>query len=350
MVKKNVACSDVRIRSNDEARAAIRESFQIDRGFLSKRATLAILLAAVVLFFVARLWSLAPLGLLVFDFIWFVVRRRRVLQGYEAGRPRLETGTDFEAVAEAFSRSGTPEPTMTDWHEAAGFGDVPKWREDLRYRSAAALYRGGVLLDVGCGDGRLCWQYRVCVPEKYIGVDIAPGLLETLTEETNGRARAVLAVAEDLRLPDASVDIVICSEAFEHIPNPQVALVEFNRVLKPRGRIVIQSPNALRLRNINPIHILSLVAGYWMPSVLLRKVVHANSFVHAFTYHWDFTRQDIARYARACPGLTVRSIKGATYRFNPEGTLLHRLLAGLFRSPIVHWLGWDLTVVLEKQF
>jgi len=156
-------------------------------------------------------------------------------------------------------------------------------------------------------------------------------------------------VAEDLGLTDASVDIVICSEAFEHLPKPEAALAEFSRVLKSQGRIVIQSPNALRLRNFNPFHLLSLAVGYWRPEVLLAKIVHPNTFVYAFTYHWDFTRQDFSEYARACPGLSVKSIKGATYRFNPEGSLVHRLCARLFRLPGVHWLGGDLTVLLEKQ-
>jgi SAM-dependent methyltransferase len=180
-------------------------------------------------------------------------------------------------------------------------------------------------------------------------VDVAPTLLETVSAKTQGRGHTVLAVAEELGLPDGSVDMVICSEAFEHLPKPEAALAEFNRVLKPQGRIVIQSPNALRLRNFNPFHFLSLVVGYWCPKVLLAKIIHPNTFVYAFTFHWDFTRQDFARYAGICPGLSVKSIKGATYRFNPEGSLVHRLCARLFRLPIVHWLGWDLTVLLEKR-
>ena len=238
---------------------------------------------------------------------------------------------------------------MTDWHEAACFGGVPQWREDLRYRIAASCDRRGIVLDVGCGDGRLCWRYRICDPGNYIGADVAPGLLETVRAKTQGQARTVLAVAEDLRLPDRSVDLVICSEVFEHLPNPEAALAEFSRVLKPQGRIVIQSPSAVRFRNLNPFHLLSLAVGYWYPKFLLAKIVHGNTWVCAFTYHWDFSRQDFTKYARACPELSVKSIKGATYRFNPEGSLIHRLCARLFRLPAVHWLGGDLTVLLEKQ-
>jgi len=347
-MRPDVACN-LRIKTEDEARQTIRESFLIDRGFLPNRVTLLLVFIALGLCLLAPAWSILPAGVLALDYAWFVARRRRVLGRHEAGEPRLKTPADFEAVAEAFQHAGVPEPSMTDWHKAAGFGGVPQWREDLRYRIAISHYSGGVLLDVGCGDGRLCWRYHACAPKDYIGVDVAPGLLETVSAKTGGRARTVLAVAEDLGLPDESVDMVICSEALEHLPEPQTALAEFNRVLKPNGRILIQSPNAMRLRNFNPFHLLSLLAGYWVPQLLLATRVHANTFVYAFTYHWDFTRQDIAAYARACPGLSVQSLKGATYRFNPAGSPLHRLCALLFRLPLIHWLGWDLTVLLQKR-
>ena len=341
--------SRLRIKTKDEARRTVREGFLIDRGFLPNRLTLVVTLAALGLWQLAPVLSMGAIGVLALDYAWFVVRRRRILRQYEAGVPRLSTPEDFAAVAEAFKDSGVAEPSMTDWHEAAGFSGVAQWREDMRYRIAASYYQNGILLDVGCGDGRLCWDYHVCDPGDYIGLDVAPRLLETVFAKTQGRARTVLAVAEDLGLPDGSVEIVICSEAFEHLPDPEAALAGFSRVLRPKGRIVIQSPNALRLRNFNPFHLLSLAIGYWRPEILLAKMVHPNTFVCAFTHHWDFTRQDFSKYARACPELSVKSIKGATYRFNPEGSLVHRMCARLFRLPALHWLGGDLTVLLEKQ-
>lgn len=150
-------------------------------------------------------------------------------------------------------------------------------------------------------------------------------------------------------LPDRSSDFVVCSECFEHLPEPATALREFYRILKPGGRIVIQAPSAMRLRNINPFHLASLIPGYWFPKVLMRKVLHPNTFVAAFTYHWDFTRQDFQSYLRACPELEIEAIHGSTYRFNPEGPALHRAFAALFRMPWIGWIGWDLTVVLRRR-
>jgi ubiquinone/menaquinone biosynthesis C-methylase UbiE len=201
---------------------------------------------------------------------------------------------------------------------------------------------------VGCGDGRFCWEHHACPPTYYTGLDVSQDLLDTLKQKTNNQSTTVLSVAEQIPLDDCSVDLVVCAECFEHLPRPDLALQEFSRVLKPGGKIVIQTPSALRLRNFNPIHLVSLLVGYWIPSILLRKVIHEHTFTTTYTYHWDFTRQDFEGFAMGCPGLEVKSIRGTTYRFNPTGSGFHRFMNWMFHLPVVHWLGWDLTVVLRK--
>jgi hypothetical protein len=79
----------------------------------------------------------------------------------------------------------------------------------------------------------------------------------------------------------------------------------------------------------------------------LRQVLHENTFIRAYTYHWDFTRQDFKTFTNGC-ALAVENMHGATYRFNPNGSRLHRVLYRFFSLPFVHWFGWDITVVLRK--
>jgi ubiquinone/menaquinone biosynthesis C-methylase UbiE len=88
----------------------------------------------------------------------------------------------------------------------------------------------------------MCWKYSICRPEDYIGVDVSTGLLKDVLERTSGRAHVIDAVAEELKLPDRSVDFVVCSECFEHLPDPALALHEFYRVLKVGGRILFSRP------------------------------------------------------------------------------------------------------------
>ena len=338
---------DVKIKTKEEVAQTLAGSRAAEKGFLPNRALLGLDVLFVVSFFFSRIVALLIGLAVVLDFGWYVWNRRTILNRYERGEPRLRRAEDFAAVSDAFEKRGTPEPTMTDWRHAAGLGRHPQWREDLRYQELAALYRTGVVLDVGCGDGRLCWKYQICPPEKYIGVDVGRDLLRVLKERTGGVATAIEATAENTTLPEKTADFLACSEVFEHLPDPAAALREFARVLRPGGMIVVQSPNAARLRNMNLIHAFCCLLGLVFPRVLLRKVVHENTFVKAYTYHWDFTRQDFEAYVQGLP-LEIRSMRAATYRFNPAGSRVHRLLYRTARLPVVHWWNGDLNVVFER--
>ncbi|NOR52236.1 MAG: methyltransferase domain-containing protein [Gammaproteobacteria bacterium] len=48
--------------------------------------------------------------------------------------------------------------------------------------------------------------------------------------------------------PDGSADMVVCQEGIEHLPNQFAAFQEFNRILKPNGRLIITAPSISHLR------------------------------------------------------------------------------------------------------
>ncbi len=56
-------------------------------------------------------------------------------------------------------------------------------------------------------------------------------------------------LAEGLPLEDDSVDVVICQEGLEHMSDQHRVLVELSRVLKPRGRLLLTTPNYSNLRS-----------------------------------------------------------------------------------------------------
>jgi SAM-dependent methyltransferase len=66
---------------------------------------------------------------------------------------------------------------------------------------------------------------------EYIGSDIrvGPGV-DTILDVQN------------INLPDESVGTVICCEVFEHIKDPQKAIREIYRILKPSGLAIISAP------------------------------------------------------------------------------------------------------------
>ena len=100
--------------------------------------------------------------------------------------------------------------------------------------------RGDIMLDAGCGSGRV-FQYRFDEaqrPRLICGVDV--------TEEPRGNGNIDAAARADLgALPfrDASFDIAISSHVAEHLTAPERVFGELARVLKPRGRLLVLTPN-----------------------------------------------------------------------------------------------------------
>jgi ubiquinone/menaquinone biosynthesis C-methylase UbiE len=240
---------------------------------------------------------------------------------------------------------------MTDWERAAGLAEAPPWKTALRYQELLRLGQpsaAAVFLDVGCGDGRLGWRYGAAEQVgRYVGLDVGFDLVRELKRRLPASG-AIQAGADDLPIKAGAVDFIACTEAFEHFAQPGDVLREFARCLAPKGRVAIQSPSAMRLRNINPLHILQCVAGAWFPWVLQPLIVHEHTFTRTYSYHWDFTLHQFRQYAQQS-GLVMRKVHCATYHFNPDGALLHRVAYSATRRvwPLT-LLGWDMTVVLDK--
>lgn len=113
-----------------------------------------------------------------------------------------------------------------------------------------------VLLDVGCGPGAQHLRLRQ-QQMRLVGLDLSIGMLR----EACGQARrAGLAVrlcrADATRIPlaDASVDRVMANHMLYHVPEPQRALAEMRRVLRPGGRIVIGTNAADSGRRLLDLH------------------------------------------------------------------------------------------------
>jgi demethylmenaquinone methyltransferase/2-methoxy-6-polyprenyl-1,4-benzoquinol methylase len=123
---------------------------------------------------------------------------------------------------------------------------------DKAWRQAAAratrLAGGEVAADVACGTGALTRELAALTPGAVVvGFDFS---LEMLARST-GRAasapqdppdpRLRLAAGDALRLPlrDASVDVVTIAFGLRNLPEPGRGLLEFRRVLRPGGRLVV---------------------------------------------------------------------------------------------------------------
>jgi SAM-dependent methyltransferase len=108
---------------------------------------------------------------------------------------------------------------------------------------------GACLLDVGCWDGVECQSYGVSLKtRRLLGVEI----FETQARQAEGRGIEVARVnleQDNLPWADASVDVVVCNQVFEHLKDIFRPLDEIARVLKPGGYLVISVPNLASLHN-----------------------------------------------------------------------------------------------------
>ncbi len=124
---------------------------------------------------------------------------------------------------------------------------IPRWYSVfinpffiIRYRlyeqlaSTAKAFRGGSLLDFGCGAKPYRSLFDV---ERYVGVDIENPGHPHLTEEVD-----VFYDGKTLPFEGRSFDYFLCSEVMEHVFEPDAILDELHRVLKPGARGIFTVP------------------------------------------------------------------------------------------------------------
>lgn len=96
------------------------------------------------------------------------------------------------------------------------------------------------VLEVGCGYGFLL-PALTGRGARTIGVEIAASALRQFPR--GPQSLPVLADARHLPVADASCDLVLCMEVYEHMAEPERLVSELRRVVRPGGRVVLSCPN-----------------------------------------------------------------------------------------------------------
>ena len=114
------------------------------------------------------------------------------------------------------------------------------------------LNESGIMLDVGCGEGRHIFGIMQEHPEmKCIGLDMDNDSLHKAEEGyeyfksiSNVGAEFLKGSAYSLPFLDNSLDLIVCSEVLEHLHQYNDAVKEIHRVLKPGGKFYASVPAA----------------------------------------------------------------------------------------------------------
>ncbi|MCV7444333.1 class I SAM-dependent methyltransferase [Mycobacterium paraense] len=144
---------------------------------------------------------------------------------------------------------------MPPHRDLAAFNDrAPEydhgWRGRLHHEisdrtadlAVAAIASPTGVLDVGCGTGHLLRTLARRYPDarQLCGVDAAPQMVATASAfGGDDRLSFAVGVAEDLRYPDDTFDLIVSTTSFDHWADQQAGLVECARVLRPGGHLVL---------------------------------------------------------------------------------------------------------------
>ncbi len=162
------------------------------------------------------------------------------------------------------------------------------WGTGSRYRREA-LMRGGLktgmkVLDVGVGTGLVAAQACRLVGDAALvtGVDPSPGMMAA--SKLSDAMILIEGRAESLPFPDNHFDFLSMGYALRHIGDLATAFTEFERVLKPGGRLCLLEITKPRSR-----------LGRWLLKNYMRGVIplltrfvsRRKDTVTIWRYFWD---------------------------------------------------------------
>lgn len=173
-------------------------------------------------------------------------RDRTVLREAGTRRPRKQSVTLVEAAA---ARIRPDDPMLESWYVRYSRQHCSRIATDLeiveRHVGARAriLEYGAIPLLMTAALGTLDFTVS--------GLDIRPGRFATAIDDLDLEVLACDVETEPVPFADAIFDAVLFNELFEHLRiNPIFTLTEARRVLKPRGTLLLSTPNLRSFRGL----------------------------------------------------------------------------------------------------
>jgi SAM-dependent methyltransferase len=120
------------------------------------------------------------------------------------------------------------------------------WLSGRQIRRFVPSFQGKVVADLGCGHDASFSRTIVDKVERLVLVDVALAPdLKTLPKIQAIEGGLPGALAE---LPNQSIDIVLIVSVLEHLWEPERALAEIHRILRPNGTCLVNVPSWLGKR------------------------------------------------------------------------------------------------------
>jgi SAM-dependent methyltransferase len=212
-------------------------------------------------------------------------------------------------------------------------GWTPSWGSisaDEKYLFARHLAEGTRCLDYGCGDGL---RYGKALRERgvqYLGYDISESAVKQSQEL--GLNVKLLTAEGKTGLADSSVDAAICFEVLEHLMEPQKALEEIFRGLRPGGIAMLSVPNA----GFYTARIEFLLTGFICPGGsphTARKTPWCDPHIR---FYYPAMLRNLARSV----GFEVEAERGEVFTFRSLPMIWKRKSLHPVMDALAYPLGW----------
>ncbi len=107
------------------------------------------------------------------------------------------------------------------------------------------------ILDIGCGTGSLLEKLLKQKPKvRAFGLDLSENMLEVAKEKLPKNVELVYGEAEALPYDNKKFEVVIMIDSFGFFVNPEQAITEAYRILKPGGKLIIADKHIVGLKKL----------------------------------------------------------------------------------------------------
>ena len=143
----------------------------------------------------------------------------------------------------------TPPTVLTGERTAPGIWHENYWfrRHEIAYAACRRLVPGSprAVLDAGSGEGYGCALLAETWPEAHVvGIDYDPDATARSVRDHGAASTGFLRGAlTRIPLRDNVIDLVVSLQVIEHIWTPSELVAELARVARPRGTLVLSTPN-----------------------------------------------------------------------------------------------------------
>lgn len=169
---------------------------------------------------------------------------------------------------------------------------------------ASNVMSGAEVLDIGAGSAPYRNLFKHC---NYRAHDFGALQSEQLQGRKGYSKIDVISDICNIPLPASSVDVVLCTEVIEHVPEPIAAVKEMGRLLRPGGLLLLSAP--------------------------LRSGLHQEPyhFYGGYTPHWYRKHLTAAGFK----GIEVKAVGGLLKAYAEESIRVAMQLSPFSRMPLL---------------